>query len=123
MGRYKRQILSLRLHGFGSKSKDPVCAQSHSRFWNIFYRHGMVGTGKPVTTERVSQNLNEATDFCTRLRVRDFDTGLDCNAKLFDMARTALSISKIESSGELRTELISSVYKVLGLLSMVSHVR
>lgn len=79
----------------------------------------MVGSGKPAKMEYVGTNLAEVTEFCTRLRLRDFDTGLDCNAKLFDMARTALTVVKLEASGQLRTELTSSVYKVLGLLSMV----
>jgi hypothetical protein len=79
----------------------------------------MVGPGRAVKIDYIGTNLAEATEFCTRLRLRDFDTGLDCNAKLFDMARTALSVIKVEASELLRADLTSSIYKVLGLLSMV----
>jgi hypothetical protein len=72
-------------------------AYSLSRFWNVFLRHGLIGIsnndtlGFPV----IEENLHEVTDFCVRINTTDFDKGVDCNAKLSDLAMTALALIKL----------------------------
>jgi hypothetical protein len=72
-------------------------AYTASRFWNVFLRHGLIGLsnhdtmGFPV----IEENLHEVTDFCVRINTTDFDKGVDCNAKLSDLAMTALALIKL----------------------------
>jgi len=74
-----------------------IHAYSLSRFWNVFLRHGLIGStnhdtlGFPV----IEENLQEVTDFCVRINTTDFDKGVDCNAKLSDLAMTALALIKL----------------------------
>jgi hypothetical protein len=63
----------------------------------VFLRHGLIGSsnhdslGFPV----IDENLYEVTEFCVRVKIADFDKGVDCNAKLTDLAITALSVVKL----------------------------
>ena len=43
----------------------------------------------------IEENLHEVTDFCVRINTTDFDKGVDCNAKLSDLAMTALALIKL----------------------------
>jgi len=43
----------------------------------------------------IEENLQEVTDFCVRINTTDFDKGVDCNAKLSDLAMTALTLIKL----------------------------
>jgi hypothetical protein len=63
----------------------------------VFLRHGLIGSsnhdslGFPV----IEENLHKVTDFCVRINTTDFDKGVDCNAKLSDLAMTALALIKL----------------------------
>jgi hypothetical protein len=68
-----------------------------SRFWNVFLRHGLIGFSNHeiMGFQIIEENLHEVTDFCVRINITDFDKGVDCNAKLSDLAMTALALIKI----------------------------
>jgi hypothetical protein len=81
------------------KTSSRVSSHAHSlrRIRNVFLRHGLIGSsnhdslGFPV----IEENLHKVTDFCVGINTTDFDKGVDCNAKLSDLAMTALALIKL----------------------------
>lgn len=63
----------------------------------MFLRHGLIGSSNhpALGFASIDDNLTEVTEFCMQIKITDFDRGVDCNAKLLDLAMTALTLVKL----------------------------
>lgn len=57
----------------------------------------------------IEENIQEVTDFCVRINITDFDKGVDCNAKLSDLAMTALALIKLVNKNVVSCAAIEAV--------------